>query len=223
MLTASWRWGRIGVADAQVPAELLRPRAGRVDDELARELAGHGLQPVAPVGEHLRTAAPRLRHHPRAPCLCELGQQRAVEVAVHEPVGGAVERCAHVVGADVREALGDFLGAEHRSVVDAKLALHRDAALEAPRVLLGVADTQVAVACEPQPVVALELQEHALAGDPQRDVEGVHVLGLDDSHRATRGAAGHVRGVEHHHVAHPQRRQLQRRAQADRPGSEDDH
>ena len=119
--------------------------------------------------------------------------------------------------------LGDPLGIEHHRVLDPELALHRDAVLEARGILAGVADTQIAVAREAQTVVALELLEGALAGDAQGDVEGLDVLGLDDPHRAPRGATGDVRALEHHHLLHAQVRERARGAEPDGSRSHYDH
>ena len=144
-------------------------------------------------------------------------------MAVDEAVAGAVQAGADVIAADVGEALGDPRGVEHHGVLDPELALHRDAALEACGVLVGVADAQVAVAREAQPVVALELLEDALAGHAQSDVEGIDVLGLDDAHRAPRGAAGEVCALEHDDLLHAQVGERARGAEADGPRSHNGH
>ena len=123
------------MVDAQLRSHLLRPRAGGVDDVLAGELAGRGVQAVAPVGEQLVAVELRVLQQPRALRRGQLGEQLAVEVAVDEPVAGAVQAGADVIAADVGEALGDPLGVEHHRVLDPELALHRDAALEARGVL----------------------------------------------------------------------------------------
>ena len=119
---------------------------------------------MAPIGQHFVAGELGVLQQPCALRPGQLGEQLAVEVPVDEPVAGAVQAGADVIAAHVGKALGDPRGVEHHRVLDPELALHRDAALEARRILVGVADAQVAVAREAQPVVALSSSKARLLG-----------------------------------------------------------
>ena len=113
----------------------------------------------------------------------ELCEQAAVEVAVEEPVARSEQPSGEVVDGEIRDQSRDSGAIEHGHLADAERALQACARRE--RIELGgaVRQAQIAVAHDPQPVLALELVEERHRAYPQLDVQRPQVLGLDDADR----------------------------------------
>src|SRR5205807_68816 len=92
---------------------------------------------------------------------------------------------------------------------------------EGVEVVSGVAEPEIAVPGDREPVLPFEAAEALHAAGADLDRERIEVLRLDDPDGEPGGGARDVRPLEHGHVRDAELGQRDRRAEAERPAADD--
>lgn len=216
--------GMQGDVDARPPAELPRPHAAAVDDEVGGDGAG--------IGAHARHAVPVEEHVLDGDALETGGaaSARALDERHRDPGGialavvldeGAADQAR---GVDERKERPDLRG---RDLVDARDAEGVVARAHAPELLpavLGVGDRQAADLTEARALSRLALdvaeQAHGVLGEPCVALARAH--GADEPGGVPGGAAGEPASLDEQHVLPAELREVVGDARAGDAAADDD-